>query len=93
MQQLTYRPRARFCGNVEWLCPCCGTLNKHRLSYSSRRFECRGRNCSRRYHVGLKLLLHTRRGSGGRAKVRDPFPIVSMEEWHRRTENASPIAR
>jgi hypothetical protein len=84
MQQLTYRPRARFCGNVEWLCAFCGTLNKSRLAYTSRQFECKGRNCSRRFHAGLKLWVHTREGSGGRPIVGEGFPLVEMSEWHRR---------
>jgi hypothetical protein len=83
MKPLRYIPRARFCGNVEWLCPCCATLNKHRLFYSSRQFECKGRNCSRRFHVGLTLWVHTRRGSGGRI-VCDPFPVVQLGEWNRK---------
>ncbi len=35
MEQLRYAPRARFCGNVEWLCAFCGTINKNRLDYTS----------------------------------------------------------
>jgi len=87
MKELTYQPRARFCGNVEWLCPNCGKLNKHRLDYTSYppQFECRGRNCSKRFHVRLKLWLHTRQGSGGRSMLWDPFPIVEIEEWQPRT--------
>jgi hypothetical protein len=88
MKQLKYDARARFCGNVEWLCSCCGTFNKHRLDYTSRQFECRGRNCSRRFHVGLKLWLHTRQGSGGRPRVYDVFPVVEVSEWHRRSVGA-----
>ncbi len=48
MEQLSYAPRARFCGNVEWLCPNCGTLNKNRLDYTSWQFESKGKNCSKR---------------------------------------------
>lgn len=84
MKPPTYQPRARFCGNVEWLCPSCGTLNKNRLDYTSRQFECKGRNCSKRFHVGLKLWLHTRLGSAGRRVICDPFPVVEMNEWRRK---------
>jgi len=82
MKQLRYAPRARFCGNVEWLCPYCATLNRHRLFYSSRQFECRGRNCSRRFHLGLWA--HTRQGSGGRLTFSDPFPAVEVREMARK---------
>jgi len=93
MKRLGYNPRARFCGNVEWLCPFCGTINKHRLAYTGRRqFECRGHNCSRRFHVGLKLWVHTRKGSGGRATPCDAFPIVGMGEWQRRAERAASLS-
>lgn len=85
MQQLKYIARARFCGNVEWLCPNCGTLNKHRLGYTGGQpFECRGRNCSRRYHAGLKLWLHTRQGSAGFPMLGEAFPVVDVAEWWRR---------
>lgn len=93
MEQLSYAARARFCGNVEWLCPSCGTLNKSRLDYTGRQFECKGRNCSRRYHVGLKLWMHSRGGSGGRSTPAEAFPvevfpIVEVAEWHRRSATA-----
>jgi hypothetical protein len=88
MEQLSYSPRARFCGNAEWLCPLCGTLNKSRLDYTSRQFECKGRNCSKRFHVGLKLWLHTRKGSGGRPIPPEAFPMVEVTEWRRRSARA-----
>lgn len=96
MEQLKYAPRARFCGNVEWLCAYCGMINKHRLDYSSWQFECKGKNCSKRYHVGLTFLVHTRQSAGRPTGPPpdyvipqpvethcDPFPVVKLREWQR----------
>jgi hypothetical protein len=97
MEQLRYEPRARFCGNVEWLCPYCGTMNKNRLDYTSWKFECRGKNCSRRFHLGLVFHAHTRQNMGRPTGSPcdyaipqpvesrcDPFPVVELKEWQRR---------
>jgi hypothetical protein len=91
MKQLRYEPRARFCGNVEWTCAFCGKLNKNRLAYPSWQFECKGRNCSRRFLMGLTFYVRTREGSGGRLLCPadyiplpgDCFPIVRLREWRR----------
>ena len=96
MKQPKYRPLARFCGNVEWVCPYCGANNKSRLEYSGWKFECKGKYCSKRYHLGLMLFVHTRQNSGGRPPGRpfdyviprrtdllDPFPPCELEKWQR----------
>ena len=92
MKQLSYAPRARFCGNVEWLCPNCGTLNKHRLGYTGGQpFEYRGRNCSRRFLMGLTFYVTSREGSGGWLLPPldyfplpgECFPVVRLREWRR----------
>ena len=97
MEQLRYAPRARFCGNVEWLCAYCGTINRNRLDYTSWQFECRGKNCSKRFHIRLTFLAHTRQNAGRPTGPPrdyvipqpvedhcDPFPVVTLKEWQRR---------
>jgi len=93
METPTFKPRARFCGNVEWLCAYCGTINKHRLAYSLSLVECRGRNCSHRYDIGLIFHVRTRQSSGGKQSVviqnyivpspDEAFPVVQLEEARR----------
>jgi hypothetical protein len=102
MKRPRYRPLARFCGNVEWLCAYCGTINKNRLSYGDWKIECVGKNCSKRFTLGLNFYVHTRQSSGGRPPLPPndysipqlvenyyaPFPIASLETWQRGSEFA-----
>jgi hypothetical protein len=93
MKQLRYAPRAHFCGNVRWLCAYCGTINRTHLDYSSWKFECRGKNCSKRFHIGLIFYVHTRQSAGclipydyiipDRPDLWDSFPVVKLREWGR----------
>ena len=93
MKPLKYAPRAQFCGNVKWLCGYCGTINKHHLDYTSWKFECRGKNCSKRYHIGLTFIVHSRQSAGclipkdyivpDGPDLLDSFPVVKLREWRR----------
>jgi hypothetical protein len=94
MKTPKYLPRGRFCGNIEWLCAYCGKINKNRLYYGDWKIECVGKNCSKRFTIGLSFYAHTRQSSGGRGpwpphdyslpelvEYCDSFPIALVENW------------
>lgn len=92
-KQPKYQLSARVCGVLNWLCPFCGHVNRHRLARTSWRVQCRGGRCRRHFAVGYVFhSLASARSNGGRPPLPPPdvtFPLASLELDWREGESVS----
>src|SRR6266436_4531541 len=80
----SFQLRARFAGNIEWLCPCCAFLNRSKIVRTSWQVRCGGPSCKHFFAVGM--IFHAMDGlmhHGGRyAPPPDiAFPRAVLEQW------------
>ncbi|MEE8584240.1 MAG: hypothetical protein V3T83_05240 [Acidobacteriota bacterium] len=74
----------RFCGILDWLCPWCGHLNRHRLNRTAWRIRCKAKPCRRRFTVGVLLQSMAPAQSSGRRTLPPTdvtFPLAELGEW------------
>ena len=76
-----FQLRARFCGVLDWLCPCCGFINRSRISRTTWTVQCKAKPCRRTFTVGvlLKSMANLR---GLMAELLDPQEFVeAVDAW------------
>ena len=89
MKELSYpyEFRARTCGVVDWLCGYCGHLNRTRVTRTTWRVQCAGKDCRRWFAVGV--IFHTL-PRAGRQPIPPPditFPAAEVGRW----ESGQPV--
>src|SRR5215467_16175774 len=85
--------RARFWGVLDFTCPFCGSICRAvRVTRKTFRVQCTGKDCRRRYGLGLVLHILPPAGNGGSippedylipSPPADPMPEAQLSAWRR----------
>jgi hypothetical protein len=84
--------RARFCGVLDFTCPFCASICRAvRVTRKTFKVQCTGKDCRRRYGLGLVLHILPRAGNGGSIppddylipSPADPMPVGELNAWRR----------
>jgi len=81
--------RARICGTLDWLCGFCGHLNRSKVTRTTWRVRCTGKECRRWFAFGTTFHSLPR---ANRPPIPPPditFPEAELDQW----ESGGPVNR
>ena len=83
MEEFTapYQFRARICGILDWLCGYCGHLNRTRVTRTTWRVQCAGKDCRRWFALGTVFHTLPRAGRPLIPPSDITFPVAAVGQW------------